>query len=132
MKKFIIIGFIVALVVVGILLRQHSKHPSDAKLGQQISGTWKNHSGLFTRVFSSDGSFSTIIGHPNALVTYQGTWLVKDGELVMTLTNAQGTGSHQAGSSVGDIDRIRIVQVDEHQFSYAEGGRGGGTITLSH
>ena len=37
MKKFIIIGFVVALVVASVLLWQHSKHPSDAKLARQIT-----------------------------------------------------------------------------------------------
>ncbi|HAO79232.1 MAG TPA: hypothetical protein DCQ92_09695 [Verrucomicrobia subdivision 3 bacterium] len=127
MKKFAIIGFVVALLVASLLLWQHFKHPSDAKLARQISGTW-THGELFSQTISPDGSFSTSIGHSNALVTYQGTWLVKDQALVMTITNAQGTGSHRAGSPVGSVDSSKIIHVDDHQFAYETEGR---TMTLT-
>ena len=76
---------------------------------------------------SPDGSFSESIGHSNALVTYQGTWFVKDGELVMTVTNAHGTGNHGA-EPVGSVDRCKIIHVDDHQFICEAGGH---TNTLS-
>ena len=108
--------------------------PSDAKLARQITGTWTSRpfswteGPLFNRTISPDGSFTTSIGHSNALVTYQGTWLVKDQALVMTVTNAHGTGSHGAGSPVGSVDHCKIIHVDDHQFIYEAGGH---TNTLS-
>jgi len=128
LKKFTIIGFVVALVVASVLLRQHFKHSSDTRLARQITGTWTKgplswtEGSLFSRTISPDGSFSTSIGHSNALVTYQGTWLVKDQALVMTVTNAQGAGSHKAGSSVGSVESAEIIHVDDHQFIYEAGG----------
>ena len=112
MKKIIIIGFVVALVAASVLLWQHSKHPSDAKLARQITGAWTKDTYnpktfsltdpvVYTNTISPDGSFSYIWGHRSALVTFQGTWLVKEGELVMTFTNSFGTGSHQAAPVVG-------------------------------
>ena len=77
----------------------------------------------------SDGSFSNSIGHSNALVTYQGTWLIKDQALVMTVTNAHGTGSHEAGP-VGSVARSKIIHLDDHQFIWERNGDGH-TITLS-
>ena len=71
---------------------------------------------------SSDGSFSS--GSPS--VSYQGTWLTKDGELVTTVTNATGTKKHVP---VGSIDRSRIVRVDagqlalSSQLAFIEGGQ---------
>jgi hypothetical protein len=106
-KKIVIIGFVVALVVASALLWQHSKHSSDVKLGRQITGAWK-HGELFSQTLSLDGSFSSSIGHSNAFVTYQGTWLVKDQALVLTITNAHGTGSHRAGSPVGSVAAARL------------------------
>jgi len=129
MKKFTIIGFIIALVIASILLWQHSNPSSDAKLGRQIAGTWTNYDGLYTKIISSDGSFSTIVGIPNALSTSQGTWLVKDGELVLTVTNVQLISAHRTFSPMGEIHRTKIVHVDDHQFSYVEAGR---TNTLCH
>ena len=133
MRKFTIIGFFVALVVASGLLGQHFNHSRDARLGRQIAGTWtKNvtsnrmtfswtNPAIFTRTISSDGTFSESLGHRSVLVTYQGTWLVKNGGLVMTVTNAQGTGNHAAGP-VGGVDRCQIIQVDDHQFISETGG----------
>ena len=127
-KKFIIIGFVVALVVGSVLLWQHFKRPSDAKLAQQITGTWTSapfswtEGPLFSRTISSDGSFSTSIGHSNALVTYQGIWLVKDQALVMTVTNARGTGNHTPGSPVGSVNSNKIIHVDTHEVIYEADG----------
>jgi hypothetical protein len=125
-KKFMVIGFVIAFMVASVLFWQHLKHPSDAKLVRQIAGTW-THGGLFTQTFSLDGSFSSVIGHSSALVTYQGTWLVKDHSLVLTVTNAQGTGNHRA-EPVGSVDSSKIIHLDDHQFIYEIEGQ---TITLS-
>jgi len=134
MKKHVIIGVVVAFVAGIVLLWQHSKHPSDAKLAQQITGAWTKDTYnpktfsltdpvVYTNTISPDGSFSYIWGHRSALVTFQGTWLVKDGEFVMTFTNSFGTGSHQAAPVAGKFDRCKIIHVDEHQFIYMAGGR---------
>ena len=127
MKKLAIVGFIVALAIAGVFLWQHYRHPSDAKLGRQITGTWTRGE-LYSETVSPDGSFSTSIGHSNALVTYQGTWLVKDQALVMTVTNAQGTGSHGAYTPVGSVDSSKIIHVDDHQFIFEVEGH---TMTLT-
>ena len=127
MKKLIIIGFAVALLVPSLLLWQHFKHPSDSKLTQQIAGTWTRGE-FFSQTYSPDGSFSTSIGHSNGLVTYQGTWLVKDQALIKTITNAQGTGSHRAGEPVGSVDSSKIIHLDDHQFAFVADGH---TMTLT-
>lgn len=103
--------------------------PSDAKLTQAVAGTWTRGplsytaAPLFSRTYSPDGSFTTSIGHSNALVTYQGTWLVKNQAIVMTVTNAQGTGNHAAGTPVGHVYRANILYLDEHQLIYETDGR---------
>jgi hypothetical protein len=122
------VRFALSFLTLSLLLTACSR--PDAKLGRQIAGTWTRQMGnwswtnpaVFTRTISPDGSFSTTIGRSNALVTYQGTWLVRDGELVMTVTNAHGTGSHGAASPVGSVDRCKIIHVDAHQFIYESGG----------
>lgn len=111
-----------------------SKHPSDAKLARQITGAWtkdtfnpKTFSStdpvVYTNTISPDGSFSYSFGHRSALVTFQGTWLVKDGELVLTFTNSYGTGNHTAAPVAGKVDHYKIVHADEHEFVYIAGGR---------
>ena len=86
-----------------------------AQLSQQIAGTWK-HEGGFGMTISSDGSFSS--GSSN--VAYQGTWLVKDDVLVMTITNATSTRQHEP---VGSVDRMKIVQADDSHLTLESGGQ---------
>lgn len=134
MKKFVIIGFIVALVVASALFWQQSKHPSDARLARQITGAWTKDTFnpktvfltdpvIYTNTISPDGSFSYSFGHKSAPVTFQGTWLVKDGEFIMTFTNSFGTGNHEAAPVASKVERCKIIHVDEHQFIYVGGGR---------
>lgn len=110
-----------------------SKHPSDATLARQIAGKWTKDTFnskafsltdpfVYTNTISADGTFSYNFGHRSAPVTFQGTWLVKNGELVFTFTNSYGTGAHQAAPVTGEIDHYKIVYVDEHQFIYLTGG----------
>jgi len=79
MKKIIIIGFVVALVAASLLLWQHSKHPSDAKLARQIAGAWTEDTFnpktfsltdpvVYTNTISPDGSFSCILRPPKNMV----------------------------------------------------------------
>ena len=114
-------------ILLGLLLPQAAK-ARDAKFSQQVLGTWTRgpfswvEPPLYSKTFSPDGSFTTSIGHTNALVIYQGTWLVKGGELVMTTTNTHGTGNHQPGP-VGGVDRVKIIHLNDHQFIYEAGGK---------
>ena len=106
---------------------------NDGELHRQIVGTWTKDKGInfarfswsdpvtFTYAFSSDGSFSESLGHRSEPVTFQGTWLVKDGEFVLTFTNSYGTGNHQPAPMAGKVDHYKIVHVDEHQFIYMAG-----------
>jgi hypothetical protein len=124
--KFILIITTLSLLLIGC-------SEQDINFSHQIAGTWTRQTSFnmrtfswtnpvtFTATFSSGGSFTESLGHRDSLVTYQGAWLVKEGELVMTVTNAQGTGNHQAGP-VGSVDRGRIIRVDEHELIYETDG----------
>jgi hypothetical protein len=116
-------------IILGLSLLLTSCKGQDAKVSRQIAGTWEMDAPINMATFSwtnpvvrrwtisSDGSFSQSLGHVSALVTYQGTWLVRDGELVLTFTNALGTGDHTPDSTiVGRVRRCKIVHVDDHQF----------------
>ena len=117
------------LIIVALSLLLTSCKGQDAKLSRQIAGTWEMDVPINTTTFSwtnpvirrwtisTNGSFSQSLGHVSALVTYQGTWLVEDGELVLTFTNALGTGSHKPDPAmVGRVRRCKIIHVDDHQF----------------
>jgi len=125
MKKFIIIGFAVALLVTSLLLWQHFKHPSDAKLTQTVSGSWTKGSTVL--VMAHDGSFSESFHFPKGTLTLAGTWQIKDGILIWTTTNVIGPEPHM---KVGTVDRSKIVSVDAHRLVY-EGPDQGQTISLN-
>jgi hypothetical protein len=125
MKTLLIIcGLIVGYVCSGQSVGTTNAPPSDVMIARQITGTWlggisvSSGGPLYSRTISPDGSYTTSIGHSNALVTYQGTWLVKDQALVMTITNAHGTGNHKAAVPVGHVDSDKIIYLDDHQFTY--------------
>ena len=68
--------------------------------------------------YLSDGSYTMHFGRSNAMKTWQGTWLVKDGRFDLTCTN---TPKHKVGAVVG-VDNVNIVHVDDHQFIFGESG----------
>jgi hypothetical protein len=104
---------------------------SDGELRRQVVATWSKETPFswvdpiqFTDTISPDGRFSESFGHRSEPVTYQGTWKVRNGEFVLTITNALGTGNHQPDfAEVGKVKRWRIIRVDDRQFIYTADGR---------
>jgi hypothetical protein len=118
MKKSIIIVIAVVLFVGVIFLRHRSSPPTDAQLSHDIGGVWQD--GPFSINFNAKGGFfSRGKDSTGGTSEYGGTWVVSDGFLTMTLTNA--SGSHPDGR-VGDIVRLRVVSADEHHISVLDGG----------
>jgi len=109
MKKFIIIGFIVALAAASVLLWQHFKHPSDASIRRQLVGTWMPTSSNTVTV-RSDGSYKDV--HTNG--TIEGTWRVDGGVWTLTITNISGTF---AGVRVGQVSSFEVVQISKHELA---------------
>jgi hypothetical protein len=100
--------FAFTFILIGLLAA--GCHRREAKLAHQIAGAWNHVGGGFSMTISSDGSFSS----GSSKVAYQGTWLVRDAVLVMTITNATGTKQHEP---VGSVDRMKIVQADESNLT---------------
>jgi hypothetical protein len=110
--------FVLPILTLSLLLAGCSR--PDEKLGHDITGIWTNSVERYT--FSPDGSYSLIFGPRDDGASYQGTWLVKDGELVTTVTNVQVTGDYKAGP-VGFVGRLKILHVDDHAIIYEFGGQ---------
>ncbi len=88
------------------------------KASQQLVGTWQYEG--FSSTVSADGSFSSSYTSTNQAVVlvYQGTWLVKDGELVLTITNVIGTKLHMP---VGSVDHWKIIEVSGSHLILEQG-----------
>ena len=82
----------------------------DAKLSEQITGTWTLNDKFETKL-SADGSFVSHWALSNKSLTYQGTWKIQDGGMVSTLTNciADGTTNFER---VGSVDHFAIIRAD--------------------
>jgi hypothetical protein len=82
-----------------------SRH--DAQLQKSVTGTWTND--VFTVSFVSDGTFTVMRSNPTHTNISQGSWLVKDGALVCTIT-------HSSELSAGITDTIKIIRVGDSQL----------------
>jgi hypothetical protein len=107
----------ITLIFLGLLLTGCGRH--DAQLQKAITGSWSD--GFFFKItLAPDGSWESQWARPtNGLtyLTYQGTWAVKDGLLVSTLTNCVAVGTTNF-VPVGNVQRCKIVQADDSNFVY--------------
>ena len=118
-----------ALIFVVLSLVFTSCDRRDAQLRQQIAGTWYLSSGVIRGVivFVSDGSASSHLTNGTEELAFQMTWKVKDGIIISTDTRASARNTTN-WIAVGDITRLKVIHVDDHQLVYSSNGR---TISLS-
>jgi hypothetical protein len=111
------------ILILSLLLTACSRH--DAELTQKIPGSWK-HVGTSTRddsTYSSsttilpDGTFSYIRQRNERPLTYTmaGTWQIKHGFMLMTITNRS---DQNMGAKLGEVSKCRIIRLDDHQLVY--------------
>jgi hypothetical protein len=105
--------FILAL---SLLLMACSRH--DAEFAKQISGTWKQELRSYTNTLTvvPDGSFifSRYTTNADTTFTNTGTWLIRDGGIVLTAT-AQ-IGAHPL--PLGDLFKAKIIHLDDHTWVF--------------
>jgi hypothetical protein len=132
-----LVACLATVLAAGRLAGQEVKPAGDNAMAQKVVGTWMfganpENGYLFSwrasRTYSADGSFCTRIGYGERLVTYQGTWQVKGRAVLMTVTNALGTGNYGAEAPDGTVNSLKIVELDDHQLIYETEGH---TNTLS-
>src|SRR5471030_1676903 len=104
------------ILALSLLLTACSRH--EAKLDQQIAGTWTGEAEAGTMTFAPDGGFSVVRKSDTNIMA--GTWQITDRDLVLTLTNAP---LMHGRSVVGSVSHNRIVSMDAHQFVFNTGGR---------
>src|ERR1019366_2759043 len=112
MKKFIIIGLSVVLLI-GAFLVWHHPHPS------LLTGTWIADFGngkRNTTTVQSDGSYVALVtGSPDGQVrTWKGRMDAKDGQLINTISNEMVGTQTVAVRKNGIVVRAKIIQMDDH------------------
>jgi hypothetical protein len=89
---------------------------SDADLQRRIIGAWipegNNGVGLS---FAADGSYVSKFTGSNMELNYFGTWVVRNGFLVITITNISALNWTNS-EKVGQIDRCRVIGAYENQL----------------
>jgi hypothetical protein len=94
----------------------------DTKLRQQIAGTWITSDSNGIIKINSDGSFVTkwTIANTNTIykLIYEGTWQIKDGIMISTISKADGYERHEV---VGTVDRYKIIRLNDRELFYEFG-----------
>jgi len=109
--------------------------PSDAELRQKVTGVWKysNTNRLFgtttenTFTFAPNGNYAkqavTIHKTESKNFTGLGTWQIKDGVLITTITKADPLPNDAVGGDLrralangGFVNRHRIISVNDHEL----------------
>jgi hypothetical protein len=96
----------------------------DAKLRQQIVGTWSvTPSERIT--FLADGSYHDTHSQVDTteILAFDGPWTIRDGFLIMTITNSIATNPYEK-LTIGQTYRHKIRFVDEHNLDFGDGKRG--------
>jgi hypothetical protein len=116
MKKYSIIGFAIALLIaVTLLSLHHYKRPNDVELRQRVVGSWIGPSDNLELTISSDGSYVSKFTRKRMDYDYEGTWKIKDGFLITTLTANNSTNAKHT-MHVGSVESSRIVHVDDQEL----------------
>jgi hypothetical protein len=117
MKKLMIIGLSVVIVVACLLHWQHVKIAKfDSDFRQSLAGTWSStlDNMRLTNVVMPDGSFSChlIFVHPQRTNTYEetGTWQVKDGNIIETVKSDSNPTAVAPRSHAGRITRADALK----------------------
>jgi hypothetical protein len=90
---------------------------NDARLTEQIVGTWDNED-AFRMTLSSNGEFSC--GSVFSSNLSRGTWLIKNSALVMVITNTTRTKQQASGDSVY---LMKIVQANQSNLTVEISGQ---------
>jgi VCBS repeat-containing protein len=117
----VLLACAIALVFTGC---SPAHHQSDADIRQNVSGTWTRDV-YGTMTIAPDGSWSNMVLNSNLTNFYSGTWQLKDGVIIMTLTN---TSVSDESSTIGRTKQYNVIHVDDHHFVYELSGE---TNTLS-
>ena len=97
------------LIVAGCGQRQ-------AALRQKITGTWGLTNGHGTITIASDGSMISHFAANTQTWTYEGTWQLKDDQIVITTTKSNSVPCREASSA-------RIIRADGHELVYDLSGQ---------
>jgi hypothetical protein len=106
--------YTITLILLSLLLTRCGRR--DAKIQQQVTGTWVVHYGgdiRCTNIIRPDGGYTaTVTGFPNgSVIRIEGTILARGGDLIETITSDSETNQN-----VPIVVRGHIISLDDHQM----------------
>jgi len=112
MKKFIaILATVTVLAAVAFLSWQHFKHLRDERIYKNLAGTWTMSFGSLT--IHPDGSYvlQFTVSPDSGVVTNEGTFQVRDGFLIDTVTK-----SYRKNAQVPYVTPTPIIMANDHEM----------------
>jgi hypothetical protein len=104
------------ILALSLLLAACSRH--NTGFTKQIPGIWKqvvmSCTNTLTIVPDGSFSFSRTLASSDMDFTNIGTWLIRNGRIVLTATNQNG--AHPL--PLGDFFKAEIVHLDEHELDF--------------
>lgn len=114
------------LIVFGLLLIGCNDRESSFR--NRLVGTWayrnKNYKKYSVVTFFSDGrvnsKWTLVSSNDTKEWSYQGTWKVRDGILIFTVTNGSAKNSTNL-AAIGTVERYNIIKLDRDQLVIVDG-----------
>lgn len=101
-----------------LLLFGCSRPPSDAEIQRLLVGTWRlDQEPSKTIQNKPDGSYVIQLAKGGSNVVVEGTWQVKAGFVVATMTNAPAWYGPQNPVARQQAESNKVVSINEHQLT---------------
>jgi hypothetical protein len=114
--------YTLSFVVLGLLLLT-SCGSRDERLGKKMVGTWTTDRGSDVWILSPDGNFDQKWADKTYGLDYKGTWEVRDGIFIFTITNKTSINLNLTNMApIGSITRFNLVGVDSGHLTFETGG----------
>jgi hypothetical protein len=108
--------FVIAMSM--LLLPGCSRTPTDARIQRLLVGTWRlDQDPSKTIQNKPDGSYIVQLARGGSNVVVEGTWQVKAGFVIATITNAPSWFGPQDTVERHKAETNRVVSIDEHKVT---------------
>jgi len=99
-----------------VLLSGCSRTPSDAAIQKLLVGTWRlDQEPSKTVENKADGSYTLLLVRGGSNVVVEGTWQVKGGFVIATMTNAPPWYGPQNPAARRNAESNKVVSIDGHK-----------------
>jgi hypothetical protein len=119
MRKFIATsGVLLLLALAALLAWRHFKHLRDERIYKNLAGTWTMSFGSLT--VHPDGSYvlAFTVSPTSGVVTNEGTFQVRDGILIDTVTK-----SYRKNAQVPYVTTTPIIMANDHEMIIDSGAK---------